>query len=109
MKDVSARERAVELGQVWAWAHSVLSVRMKRSILLCQEIHARAGVGPGEQAAVDDVGEVAFECSSGLAGCLAFGGFAGEECPGGGVVSLLDDRDPVGESGSVRCSVWGLG
>jgi len=68
---------------------------MNRSILLCQELHARAGLGPGQEAAVDDVGEVAFEGAAGFAGRFAFGDFAGEERLGLGVVALLDDRDPV--------------
>ena len=68
---------------------------MKRSILLCQEVHGWGGVGPGVEASVEDVGEVAFECASGFSGCLAFGGLSGEEGFRGGVVSLLDDGDAV--------------
>src|SRR5213592_1993708 len=68
---------------------------MKRSILLCQEIHAGAGVGPGVQASVDDVGEVAFEGAAGFAWGLALADLAFEEGFGVGVVALLDDRDAV--------------
>jgi hypothetical protein len=70
-------------------------VRMKRSILLCQELHAGAAVGPGVEASVDDVGEVALEGASGFAWGFAFAEFAGEEGLGVGVVSLLDDGDAV--------------
>ena len=65
------------------------------SILLCQEIHGWGVVGPGEEAAVDDVGEVAFERAAGFAWGLAFADLAGEEGLGVGVVALLDDRDAV--------------
>jgi hypothetical protein len=68
---------------------------MKRSILLCQEIHGRGGVGPAVKASVDGVGEVAFEGASGFSGGLAFGGLAGQKGSGLGVVSLLDDGDAV--------------
>ena len=68
---------------------------MKRSILLCQEIHARAGFGPVVQAAVDDIGEVALEGPASLARGLAFADLAFEERLGAGVVALLDDRDAV--------------
>jgi hypothetical protein len=68
---------------------------MKRSILLCQDVHGRGAVGPGVERAVEDVGEVAFEGASCFAGGLAFGGLAGEEGFGLGVVSLLDDGDAV--------------
>jgi len=51
---------------------------MKRSILLCQErIHGGGVVGPGVEASVEDVGEVAFERWAGFAGCFSFGEFAG--------------------------------
>jgi hypothetical protein len=76
---------------------------MKRSILLCQEVHGWGVVGPGVEAAVEDVGEVPFERSSGFAGGFAFGGFAGEVGLGGGVVALLDDRDAV--EGGVELAV----
>jgi hypothetical protein len=46
---------------------------MKRSILLCQEVHAGGGLGPCLEVAVEDVGEVAFERAARLAGGLAFG------------------------------------
>jgi hypothetical protein len=39
---------------------------MKRSILLCQVVEGCGGVGPGEQAAVDDVGELALEGAAGF-------------------------------------------
>ena len=68
---------------------------MKRSILLCQEIHARSGVCPGVKASVEDVGEVALEGSAGLSGGLAFCDLAGEVGLGLGVVALLDDGDAV--------------
>ena len=58
-------------------------------------IHRGCGVGPGEEAAVDDVGEVAFEGAAGFAWGLAFADLAGEEGLGVGVVALLDDRDAV--------------
>src|SRR4051794_41378993 len=89
---------------------------MKRSILLCQGIHLGAGVGPGEEVSVDDVGEVALEGAAGFAGGLAVGDFAGEERFGLGVVALLDDRDAV--EGGVELAVaaagqagggWGFG
>src|SRR5918994_994634 len=71
-------------------------VRMKRSILLCQDgIHRGCGLGPGVEAAVDDVGEVAFEGATGFAWGLAFADLAGQEGLGVGVVALLDDRDAV--------------
>ena len=41
---------------------------MKRSILLCQGVHARAGLGPGVEATVDDVGEVALDRGEIIAG-----------------------------------------
>ena len=68
---------------------------MKRSILLCQDVHRWGVVGPGVELAVEDVGEVAFERASGFAGGLAFGHLVGEEGFGGGLVSLLDDGDAV--------------
>jgi hypothetical protein len=69
---------------------------MKRSILLCQErIHCRGLVRPGVKAAVEDVGEMAFERAAGFSGCFAFGELAAEEGLGGWVVALLDDRDAV--------------
>src|SRR5687767_6796985 len=69
---------------------------MKRSILLCQErIHCRCRVGPGEQASVDDVCEVALEGAAGFAWGLALPELAGQESFGVGVVALLDDRDAV--------------
>src|SRR4051794_41784609 len=71
---------------------------MKRSILLCQEVHGGGVVGPGEEAAVEDVGEVALEGAAGFSGGFAFGDLAGEEGFGGGVVALLDDGD-AGERG----------
>src|SRR4051794_41193646 len=90
-------------------------VRMKRSILLCQEIHGGRRVGPGVEASVDDVGEVAFERAAGFAGCLAFVELSGEERLGGGVVALLDDGDAVerGVELAVAAAVqavaaWGL-
>jgi hypothetical protein len=70
-------------------------VRMKRSILLCQEVHGWGVLGPAVEAAVEDVGEVAFERASGFTGCLAFAELAGEVGLGGWVVALLDDRDSV--------------
>jgi hypothetical protein len=70
----------------------------KRSILLCQGVHGGGVVGPGQELAVEDVGEVALEGAAGFAGRLAFGHLAGEEGFGGGVVSLLDDGDAVKRS-----------
>ena len=67
----------------------------KTQILLCQVIEGGGGVGPGQQAAVDDVGEVALEGAAGFAGGFAFGDLAGEVGLGGGVVALLDDGDAV--------------
>ena len=58
-------------------------------------IHRWRRVGPGEQASVDDVGEVAFERAAGFSGCLALVDLASEECLGVGVMALLDDRDAV--------------
>jgi len=51
--------------------------------------------GPGVEAAVDDVGEVALERASGFARCLAPGDFAVEERPCAWVDAGLDDRDSV--------------
>ena len=69
---------------------------MKRSILLCQEIlRWERFFGPGVEPAVEDVGEVAFEGSSGFARGFAFGDFASEVWLGVGVVALLDDGDAV--------------
>jgi hypothetical protein len=68
---------------------------MKRSILLCQEIHRGGVFGPGVEAAVEDVGEVALEGSAGFSCCLSFGDLAGEIGLGVGVVALLDDGDAV--------------
>src|SRR4051794_10576013 len=70
-------------------------VRMKRSILLCQEIHGRGVLSPVAKSAIDDVGEVALEGAARFAGCLAFGDLSGEEGLGGRVVALLDDGDAV--------------
>src|SRR5919204_5499361 len=70
-------------------------VRMKRSILLCQVGEGCGGVGPGDEAAVDGVGEVALEGSSGFSGGFSFGDLAREVGLGGGVVALLDDGDAV--------------
>src|SRR5215218_1138937 len=53
------------------------------------------GVRPGVEAAVDDVGEVAFEGAAGLARRLAFGDLAGEVGAGWWMVSGLDDGDSV--------------
>ena len=75
----------------------------KRSILLCQEVHGGGVVGPVEEAAVEDVGEVALEGTAGFAGGLAFGDLFGEVGLGGGVVALLDDGDAV--EGGVELSV----
>ena len=54
--------------------------------------------GPRQEASVDNVGEVAFECPAGFAWRLAFGEFASEVGPSLGVVALLDDRDDVERS-----------
>jgi len=59
--------------------------------------------GPGLEAPVDDVGEVAFEGAAGFAAGLAFGGLAGEECAGAWVDAGLHDRDPV--EGGVELAV----
>ena len=61
------------------------------------------GFGPGEEAAVDDVGEVSFERAAGFAWCLALRDLAGEEGAGWWVVAGLDDRDPV--EGGVELAV----
>src|SRR3954447_22580564 len=61
------------------------------------------GFGPGVEAAVDDVGEVAFEGASCFAWCLAFGGFAREVGAGWRVVACLDDGDAV--EGGVELAV----
>ena len=61
------------------------------------------GFGPGVEAAVDDVGEVAFERSACFAWRLAFGDLAGEVGPRGRVVAGLDDGDAV--EGSVELPV----
>jgi hypothetical protein len=50
---------------------------------------------PGEESAVEDVCEVAFERAACFAGGLAFGELSGEIGLGLGVVALLDDRDAV--------------
>ena len=76
---------------------------MKRSILLCQVVHGRAGLGPVEEAAVGDVGEVALEGAAGFARRLAFGDLASEKRFGRWVVALLDDRDAV--EGGVELAV----
>ena len=76
---------------------------MKRSILLCQVGEGWGGVGPGDEAAVDGVGEVALEGSSGFSGGFAFGDLAVQVGLGGGVVALLDDGDAV--EGGVELAV----
>src|SRR5215210_7273590 len=70
-------------------------VRMKRSTLLCQVIHGGGGVGPGDEVAVEDVGEVALEGAASFSWCLAFADLAFEERLGLGVVALLNDGDAV--------------
>jgi hypothetical protein len=59
--------------------------------------------GPVVEASVEDVREVAFEGSSGFAGCFAFRDFSSEISLGVGVVALLDDGDAV--EGGVELSV----
>src|SRR5215210_2090957 len=59
--------------------------------------------GPGLQAPVDDVGEMAFEGAASFTAGLAFGGFAGDECAGAWVDAGLHDRDPV--EGGVELAV----
>ena len=61
------------------------------------------GFGPGVEAAVDDVGEVAFEGAACFAWCLAFGDLAGEVGAGWWVVAGLHDRDAV--EGGVELAV----
>ena len=61
------------------------------------------GFGPGVEAAVDDVGEVAFEGAAGFAWCLAFGDLAGEVGAGWWVVPGLHDGDAV--EGGVELAV----
>src|SRR5262245_43505346 len=56
------------------------------------------GFGPGVEAAVDEVCEVAFEGAAGFAWCFAFGDLAGEIGARGWVVAGLDDRDAVERS-----------
>ena len=68
---------------------------MKRSILLCQEIHARSGVGPCVEAAVEDVGGVTLERSAGLSWGVAFGDLASEITLGLRMVALLHNGDAV--------------
>jgi hypothetical protein len=58
-------------------------------------VERRGGFRPGVEAAVDDVGEVAFEGAAGLAWCFAFGDLPGEVGAARRVVAGLDDRDPV--------------
>ena len=60
-------------------------------------------MGPGVEAAVDDVGEVAFEGASCFAGRLAFGDLAGEVGACWRVVAGLDDGDAV--EGGVELAV----
>jgi hypothetical protein len=50
---------------------------------------------PGVEAAVDDVGEVAFERAARFAWCLALGDLAREVGAGWWVVAGLDDGYPV--------------
>src|SRR5262245_48441626 len=61
------------------------------------------GFGPGVEAAVDDVGEVAFERSACFAWCLGLGDLACEVGTRGRVVAGLDDCDPV--EGGVELAV----
>jgi hypothetical protein len=59
--------------------------------------------GPGVEAAVDDVGEVALERAACFSFRLTLGLFAGEEGAGAGVDAGLHDRDPV--EGGVELAV----
>src|SRR6266536_6223906 len=51
--------------------------------------------GPGEEAVVDDVGEVAFEGAAVFARCRGFGDLAGEVGAGAGVDAGLGKGDAV--------------
>src|SRR6516225_7073922 len=76
---------------------------MKRSILLCQEIHAGSGICPGVETSVDHIGKMALERSASLAWRLAFGDLARKEGPGLRIVALLDDRDAI--EGGIQLAV----
>jgi hypothetical protein len=60
-------------------------------------------LGPGVEAPVDDVGEVAFEGSAGFARCFPLGDLAGEVGARGWVVAGLHDGDAV--EGGVELAV----
>src|SRR4051794_41939182 len=92
-----------------ACAHSSSRVRMSRSILLCQIVEGGGGVGPGQQAAVDDVGEVALEGAAGFAGGFAFGDLAGQGGLGGGGGALFGGGGGVERGGGVGGGAAGRG
>lgn len=79
-------QRETSLGEVAA-GDEPLDPPMSRAVV------SERVVGPGEQEAVDDVGEVALERASGSAGGLALGSLAGQEGLGVGVDAGLDNGD----------------
>src|SRR4051794_30694139 len=77
---------------------------MLYSTLLCQVVwFGKRVFGPGVEAAVEDIGQVAFERAAGFSGGLAFCAFALEVDAGVGVHAGLDDGDAV--QGGVHLAV----